>query len=326
MNFLKRYILLLFLTLSFIRGYAQQTIQFSQYVFNGLAVNPAYAGYKDYWTASLSYRMQWAGIDGAPQTGTVSIDGLTNSLNKNIGLGIIAASDRLGPQSTSSIYANYAYRLRLDEYDTRRISFGIALGLEQYSLDGSKFSATNVGDGSIPAGNQSKLSPDMNVGIYYYSPKFYLGGSVLNVLSGAADGTDYKIIKQVRHVYLTGGMLIPLSAYLDWKPSFMFKEDFKGPTNLDLSSYLLIDKLVWVGASWRTGVSIWNKANLQRGLDKSDAIAAILQVYWSNNFRMGYSFDFTTSQLANYQKGSHEISLGLTLKPKKRKILSPRYF
>jgi type IX secretion system PorP/SprF family membrane protein len=326
MHFLKRYILLLILNFGFIQVYAQQTIQFSQYVFNGLAVNPAYAGYKDNWIVGLSYRMQWTGIDGAPQTGIISIDGLTNNLNKNIGLGLIAGSDRLGPQSTSSIYANYAYRLRLDDYDTRRLSFGFALGFAQYSLDASRFNATNVGDGSIPTSNQSQISPDIHAGLYYYTPKFYLGASVLNMLSGDANGTGYKMAKQVRHVYLTGGMLIPLSEYLNWKPSFMLKEDFKGPTNLDLSSYLLIHRLIWVGASWRTGVSIWNKPNLQDGLDESDAFAAIVQVYCSDKFRIGYSFDFTTSKLADYQKGSHEISIGLTLKPKKRKILSPRYF
>jgi type IX secretion system PorP/SprF family membrane protein len=315
----------LFLSAFCIKANGQQTIQFSQYVFSGLAVNPAYAGYKDEWTANLNYRVQWTGIDGAPRSGIISFDGLTDNIRKNVGLGIIATTDHLGPQNISSVYANYAYRLRLDEDDTRRLSFGIAFGAIQYGLDGSKFNATNIGDSSIPGGNESQLSPDLRAGVYYYTPQFYLGASVLNILP--ANFTDnYTIIKQVPHFYLTGGMLFTLSDYLDLKPSFLLKEDLKGPTNLDLSSHLLINKLIWIGASYRTAATLWNKSNLQRGLYKKDAIAALLEVYCNSNLRLGYSFDFNTSKFAGYDNGSHEISISLSLRGKKPRILSPRYF
>lgn len=322
---IKRYILLAGLAIGFVKSYAQQTVQFSQYIFNGLAVNPAYAGYKQDWTLNLSSRLQWTGIEGAPKTSTLSVDGLTNS--NNIGLGLIATSDRLGPQNTSSLYANYAYRLQLDENDTRRLSFGIAAGLVQYSLDGSKFNATDVGDGAVPSGYESKLTPDFRVGIYYYTPNYYVGASVLNVLSGATNFIDNPaVIRETRHAYLTGGMLFELTDNLDFKPSLMFKEDFKSPTNVDLNAFMLLNKTIWLGASYRTGVTIWNKNNLQNGLDKSDAIAAIFELKVNDSFRFGYSYDFTTSKLASYQSGSHEISLSLTFKSKKPRILSPRYF
>ncbi|WP_448699097.1 type IX secretion system membrane protein PorP/SprF [Mucilaginibacter sp. AW1-3] len=322
---INRYILLTFLAFGFARSYAQQTVQFSQYIFNGLAVNPAYAGYKEDWTLSLSSRLQWTGIEGAPKTSTVSADGLTR--NSNIGLGFIATSDLLGPQNTSSLYANYAYRLRLDENDTKRISFGIAAGLVQYSLDGSKFTATDIGDGNVPSGSESKLTPDFRLGIYYYTPDYYVGASVLNVLSGTTSFTDNPaVIRETRHVYLTAGALLPLTDNLDLKPSVMFKEDFKSPTNLDLNAFILLNKIIWLGASYRTGVTIWNKSNLQNGLDKSDAIAAIFELKVNDVFRFGYSYDFTTSQLAGYQSGTHEISVSITFKSKKPRILSPRYF
>ncbi len=317
--------LLLIVAFSVIKSYAQQTIQFSQYVFNGLAVNPAYAGYKEDWNISLSSRIQWTGIDGAPQTNTVSADGLTN--NSNIGLGVVATSDRLGPQSTSSFYANYAYRIQLDDNDTRRLSFGLAAGLVQYSLDGSKFTATDVGDGSVPSGYESKLTPDFRFGIYYYTPSFYAGASVLNALSGATSFIDNPaVVRETRHLYVTTGVMVPLTDNIDWKPSIMVKEDFKSPTNLDLNSFILLNKIIWLGASYRTGVVIWNKSNLQSGLDKSDAVAAIFDMYVNDRFRFGYSYDFTTSKLASYQSGTHEISLTLTFKSKKPRILSPRYF
>lgn len=307
----------------------QQTIQFSQYVFNGLAVNPAYAGYKEDWTVNLSFRSQWVGIDGAPQTGTASIDGLTKNPDKKVGLGLTASTDRLGPQNTSSVYANYAYRLRIDEADTKRLSFGIAFGATQYNLDGSKFIATDPGDGAIPVGNQSKLSPDVRFGIYYYNPKFYIGASAVDLLTTGRDtvtSDSYRIIKQVRHIYLTAGVMLPLSESLDLKPTFMIKEDFKGPTNLDMNAYLLINKVVWIGASYRTGLKLWDKKNLQRGLDQNDAISGIVEVFVSPRFRLGYSYDYTTSKLANYQQGSHEISVSFSLQGKKESVLSPRYF
>ncbi|QNK64747.1 type IX secretion system membrane protein PorP/SprF [Pedobacter sp. PAMC26386] len=331
MKGLKKYSLMSLLLLGMSSGYAQQTIQFSQYVFNGLAVNPAYAGYKEAWTANLSFRSQWVGIQGAPRTGTASFDGVADPDRKRVGLGFIATNDRLGPQNTSAFYGNYAYRLQLDAEDTKRLSFGIGAGFTQYSLDGSKFISTDPGDGAIPIGNESKLSPDVRFGVYYYTPKFYLGASVMDLLSGLRSNdiyseTDARVIRQVRHLYLTGGVLIPLSQSLDLKPTFMIKEDFKGPTNLDLNAYLLIQKTVWIGASYRTGVKIWNKNNLQQGLDPSDAIAAIVELNLTDRFRVGYAFDSTTSRLAGYQQGTHEISVSMTFPGKKGKVLSPRYF
>ncbi|MXV14248.1 PorP/SprF family type IX secretion system membrane protein [Hufsiella ginkgonis] len=304
---------------------AQQTIQFSQYVFNGLAINPAYAGYKEDWSASLSYRLQWAGIDGAPRTGTVSLDGLTNDRNKNIGIGVIVTTDKIGPQNTSSVYGNYAYRVRLDEYDTKRLCFGIGIGATQYSVDGAALTGTSIGDGSIPAGHVSKIIPDLRAGAAYYSPGFYLAASLMNGLAGAGFIDNTTAIKQVRHMYVTGGALIPLNKGLDLKPSFLIKEDFNGPTNLDLTAYLAFNKVIWAGASWRARAPLFNKTNLQQGLDRSDVAAALVQLYYQR-FRLGYSYDFTTSKLSTHQNGSHEISFSMAFKSRAGRVLTPRYF
>jgi len=321
------YIILIGLALLTLKANAQQTIQFSQYVFNGLAVNPAYAGYKEDWTLNLSSRLQWVGINGAPQTGTASIDG-TISDNKNVGLGLIATIDHLGPENISSVYANYAYRLQLDELDTKRLCFGIGAGVMQYRLNGADFNATDVGDGIVPAGTVSKVTPDFRFGIYYYSPKVYFGASVFNLLSSTLENVtnNAPIVQQVRTLYLTGGAMLPLSEFIDLKPSVMIKEDFKGPTNLDLTSFLAFNKIVWLGASYRTGVTVWNKTSLQNNLENPDALAAIAEFYINDHFRIGYSFDFTLTKLANYQSGTHEISLSISFPGKKPRIVSPRYF
>jgi len=321
-------LLLTMMVLLILRSSAQQTIQFSQYVFNGLVVNPAYTGYKEDWTINLSSRLQWVGINGAPQTETASIDGLANSRNNNVGIGLIATADRLGPESTSSVYANYSYRLRLDEEDTKRLSFGIGFGVKQYNLNGSEFNATDAGDGSVPAGTVSKVSPDFRFGVYYYTPDYYVGASVFNLLAQPlVTLTDNApIVNEVRTVYLTGGAMLPLSDFIDLKPSLMIKEDFKGPTNVDLTAFLVFNKIVWLGTSYQTGFVGFNQSNLQSNLDETDAISAIAQFYLNDHFRIGYSYDFTLSKLANYQSGSHEISLSLTFGRRKQRIVSPRYF
>jgi type IX secretion system PorP/SprF family membrane protein len=330
MKNISKYIMASMLSIGALNALSQQTLQFSQYVFNGLSVNPAYAGYKEDWTVNASYRTQWVGIDGAPRTATLSVDGLTNNADKKMALGLTASNDRLGPQNNTDVYLNYAYRLQLDAADTKRLNFGIAFGATQYSIDGSKFVATDPNDIAAPSSEVGKLTPDFRAGVYYHTPNFYLGASVLNLLATAGDHTisdgTYKVIRQARHLYLTGGVLLPLSPMFDLKPTFMIKEDFKGPTNLDLNTYLLIDKKFWIGASYRTGVKLWDKNNLQKDLEPDDAISAIVDFMISDRYRIGYAFDFTMSRLANYQHGTHEISVGITLPAKRGRIKTPRFF
>jgi type IX secretion system PorP/SprF family membrane protein len=125
---------LLFLVSVATRGHGQQNIQFTQYIFNTLSVNPAYAGYKEEWFAQLGLRNQWVSMQGAPQTGQISIDGILDPVAKRQGLGFQITADRLGAQSATSAYANYAYRLRLNEEDTKRLSFGLGAGVTQYTV------------------------------------------------------------------------------------------------------------------------------------------------------------------------------------------------
>jgi len=323
----KKYLVITVLASIALKADAQQTIQLSQYMFNGLALNPAYAGYKGDWTLNASSRIQWVGINDAPQTETLSADGLLNSNDQNVGVGVIATVDKLGPESNSSFYANYAYRLQLDNLDTRRLCFGIGVGFSDYSLDGSKLVAIDEGDTYIPAGTESKITPDFRFGAYYYSPNFYAGASVFNLASGAFNSlTDNpEIIKPVPTLYVTAGGLVPLSPDIDLKPSAMIEEDFKGPTNLDLTTYLAFSRRFWIGGSYRFGITAWN-SNLQSNLNEEDAAAAIVQFYVSDNVRIGYAYDFTTSKLASYQNGTHEVSVSITLPGKKERVVSPRYF
>jgi type IX secretion system PorP/SprF family membrane protein len=136
---------------------------------------------------------------------------------------------------------------------------------------------------------------------------------------------DPEIIKPVRTFYVTGGGMVPLTDGIDLKPSFMVKEDFKGPMNIDLTSYLAFNHTLWVGATYRMGISAWD-SNLQGNLQGQDAMAALLQYYVSERFRIGYAYDFTVSKLAGYQNGTHELSVSITFPGRKQRVISPRYF
>jgi type IX secretion system PorP/SprF family membrane protein len=324
MKMLKKYILVLIIACAVQNSYAQQTVQFSQYMFNGLVVNPAYAGYKEDWTLNLSSRLQWAGIDGAPRTNSVSADGVLDADKKTAALGFLVTNDRLGPENNTAFYINYAYRLRLDDEDTKRLSFGFGAGLAQYRIDGSKFSANDPTDGSV-IGNENTLMADFRLGVYYTTSSFYVGGSVLNLFTKPISGANTLVINPVPHGYLTTGAVIPLSNTIDIKPSVMLKSDLKTPAGLDLTTYLLFNKKLWLGASYNTGVNI-KQSDRYKGLDKSNTITGIVQFNISNFLRFGYSYDFSTSALGTYQNGTHEVSLSLSFRRKQPKIISPRFF
>lgn len=329
--------LLLFFTTSSLVATAQQDIQFSQYIFNGLSVNPAYAGYKEDMYLNTTYRKQWVSFPGAPETGTASIDGVANlSGSKTVGLGAQVLWDKLGPQQSLSFYGSYAYRIRLNDENDSRLSLGLGLGINQYSIDGNKFSPIDQNDPNIPVGKVSTLKPNANFGIYYYNPTFYAGLSVLdlfpnnmydNIFIGSNDYGNLSI-KKTRHYYFTAGTMLTLREDIKMKPSIMIKDDFKGPTNLDFNVFFLYADRFWLGGSYRTGVKLWSKSALQSSLENADAMSIMAEVMATDRLRLGYAYDFTTSKLANYQSGTHEISIGYLLFNKRRgeRTSNPRYF
>ncbi|HTJ12673.1 MAG TPA: type IX secretion system membrane protein PorP/SprF [Dinghuibacter sp.] len=316
---------------------AQQDIQFSQYVFNGLSLNPAYAGYKGQPYLNANFRDQWAGFPGAPKTGVLSLDGVTDQENDRMGLGVQLLYDQLGPQKNYSLTGDYAYRIPLndDEDDPHRLCLGLAGVASQYSLNGSVLTYTDPNDPTIPQVQvRTKIVPDASFGVYYYTNHFYAGASLLNLFSinstrtvYYANGSEYADILQSAHLYATVGGMIELSDEVKMKPSVLFKEDFRGPTNADFNVLFLLDELVWVGGSYRSAMKLWQQHNLQQNLEATDAASLMVEFFATPNLRIGYSYDFTTSGLSNYQTGSHELSVGILFsKRKPNQYDSPRYF
>jgi type IX secretion system PorP/SprF family membrane protein len=307
----KIYLIILAMTLSSLVN-AQQDSQFTQYVFNGLHINPAYAGYKQDLYLQSFIRSQWVGVKGAPRT--LSVSGDAASHNGSVGLGMIVSSDVLGAQSNLSTYANYAYRVRVGYDEESRLSFGIAAGFMQLGLKGDKLSGIEGDDPSISTNSQVRILPDARFGVFYSSSKYFAGFSATNMLAKYADrnNTSNLLVPVPQpHFYLTAGALFPLSDGLVLKPTFLLKEDLKGPASLDVNSFFLLNEKVWLGAFYRTSVTIFDKDNLQDDLPKKSAFGAMFELFVSQNVRVGYSCDFSLNALRGYNFGSHEISVGV---------------
>ena len=303
---------------------AQQDAQYSQYMFNGIYINPAYAGYKEVLNVHSFYRSQWTGITGAPRSMSLAVDAIANS--GNVGLALQVASDKLGAQTNLSIYGNYSYRIRMNDDGSSRLALGLGVGMVQLGIDGSLLNPNNP-EPNQPVGMQSTIVPDARAGVYFANDKFYAGFSADNLIATYIDIDRYAFIPQPKpHYYLTAGALFPLSEDFQVKPSFLLKDDRGGPTSLDLNAFLMIKDFIWVGGSYRTGVKLYDKNYLQRDLTPRNSAVAAIQIFPSEKLRIGYGYDFSIGPLQGYSSGTHEISIAYSFIRQNVRLATPRVF
>ena len=290
---------------------AQQDPMLSQYMFNGLYINPAYAGSHQYWSSSLTYRTQWVGadFDGAPQTMVASVDGPIQ--DKNMGLGFMAVHDKIGVTSTTVGMAVYSYQLKLN--DKSKLAFGVNAGMSQVNANLRDVKIWDEGD-AIYESSLTQIMPRIGAGIYYFSDRHYAGVSVPTLLSheeGTAFNIDVSKNTFIRRHYITSaGAVFDLNEKWKIRPSFLLKYTKAAPLEGDINVSAIFKDAFWFGSSFRTG----------------DAVALILQYQTNNYFRVGYSYDIGISGLRTYQNGSHEIMIGVDFGRELKKIKTPRYF
>ena len=303
--------------------FGQQDAQFSQYLFNGIYINPAYAGYKEALNLHSFNRSQWTGITGAPKTASIVVDAIANE--GNVGLALQAVNDRLGAQKNNSVYLSYAYRIRLNDEGSSRLAFGLSGGVAQYGIDADKLS-TNDPELNFSA-SRNLVVPNAGFGVYFANDKYFAGISADNLIASQYNDEKFRnLAKPQIHAYLTAGMLIPLSTNISLKPSFLLKEDFGGPTNLDLNAFILFGESIWLGGSYRTGIKLWDKPYLQKGLSNSDSFVTAIEVFPKSNIRLGYAYDFSVGPLQGYSGGSHEISLAYYFRKTRLRMATQRVF
>lgn len=289
---------------------AQQEAMYSQYMFNMLALNPAYAGSRNVVSASLLYRNQWINMEGAPRTATFTIDAPIN--NKNVGLGFQLFSDKIGITSTTGGFASYAYRIR---FDKGTLSFGLQGGVGQYiaNFTGVQLNSGVVNDIAFSQ-NVNKLLINLGTGIYYNTDRFFLGISSPQLLNNKLTDLNTRgndsFAGQQLHVFVSSGYVFPIGADLNFKPSILLKGVKGAPIEADINATLWINNVLALGAQYRTEASV----------------AGLVELQVTPQFKIGYSYDLSTTKLVRYNSGSHEILLRYEFGFEKGKILSPRYF
>jgi type IX secretion system PorP/SprF family membrane protein len=305
----KRIILFLAISLAALSGaYAQQDPQYSMYMFNGLLINPAYAGSREVLSATVLGRYQWVGIEGSPRTGTFSIHGPSRDEKSGFGLNIY--NDRLGITSQTAANFMYAYRMQLGP---GVLSLGLQGGLMMHTNRWQDAVTVNPDQG-IPKNSTTAMLPLVGTGAYYYGERYYLGLSVPNLIPNKYKNPNSVsadvAARQKRHVFATAGVVLPLGDNLDFKPSVLMKYTQNAPVEIDFNAALLFKKVLWVGGSYRTG----------------DAVVFMAEYVFKDQYRLGYAYDLTTTRLQNYNSGSHEIMFGVDLGWNRSRIKTPRYF
>lgn len=303
---------------------AQQDAQVSQYMFHGIYINPAYAGYKEQLNVHAFYRNQWVGLEGAPKTLSLAVDAIAN--DGKVGLALQVSNDKIGAQRNLSVYGNYAYRIQMDMYGESTLAFGLGAGLIQLGIDGSLLNPNDF-ESQLPPGMQSTIVPDARAGVFFSNSKFYAGFSADNLIPQFMKMTNYAFISKPKpHYYLTAGMLIPINEYMQLKPSFLLKDDRASVSSLDATAFLILNDKIWLGGSYRTGVKLYSKSYLQKDLSMLSSAVLAAQFFANENFRIGYAYDFSVGGLSRYSGGSHEISIGYAIGRKYIRLSNPRYF
>jgi len=309
----KIYLTLAFAFMVMVDAQAQQDPHYTQYMYNMNVMNPAYAGSKENLAVGLLYRAQWVDIEGAPKTGTLSVH---SPVGKNVGLGLSAITDRIGPVDETNVYGDFSYTLNLG--GEHRLALGIKAGATFHKV--GLFS--DIGNGHVPdindpafRENSSNTFFNIGTGLFYYTQKYYLALSVPNMLKSKHldirnDGREYQFGSETQHYFLTGGYVFDLSENTKFKPSFMVKSAFDAPTSVDASANMMFHDRFEIGATYR--------------LD--DSFGGMVNFAVTPNIRVGYAYDRIISDLKVSTQSSHEIMLLFDLNFPKKVSVSPRYF
>lgn len=286
---------------------AQQEPMYSQYMFNMINLNPAYAGNFGGDNVTLLYRMQWIGVDGAPQTGTVSWD--KRSVNSNVGYGLQLYNDRLGIESTTGIQGFYSYKLKLP-YST--LTFGLSGGALNYQATYSKATTTDPNDPLFEE-NINVMLPTIGFGMLFNAERMYLGFSIPALLKTKINiNNTLRSTSANNHYFLTGGYIFDVSGGIKLKPSILLKAVRGSAPAFDINTNVWFNNSLGFGISYRP----------------NDAVVSMFEIQLSPKFRLGYAYDYTISNLKTYNVGgSHELMLRYEFNmPKYIPILSPRYY
>jgi len=288
--------------------YAQQDSQYTQYMYNTVVINPAYAGNRGVLSLSSFYRTQWIGLEGAPKTISLSLNTPIGTAGV-VGLGFSVVQDEIGPAKETFAAADFSYTINTSE--KIKLSFGLKGGVTILNVD---FSGLNFNPSDPNATNIiNRISPTIGAGLYLHSEdKWYVGLSSPNFLktNHYDDGNSVSNVTNEAHFYLMAGYVFNLNENLKFKPSALLKAVTGAPIALDLSANFLINQKFTLGGSYRLNA----------------AVSGLVGIQISDSLMFGYAYDYDTTELGNYNSGSHEVFLRIELPTRSRAVVNPRFF
>ena len=303
-------ILFFLFTLLSMKSNAQFDQMFTQYMNNEMFINPAYTGTRESFAATLAYRNQWVGFEGAPKTQTFSMH---TPVGENWGAGLSMLNEKIGITRQLRISGNYAYQIKLNRKE--KLSFGIHGGIVNLKENFNELVLRDQNDLIFPNSAANVYAPNAGFGIYYYSKRYFIGFSIPRMIKNTIYGDQNINVKNSTspknwHFYLTAAYVKNVNADFKFKPSIMIKEVYGAPIQAEISLQGIVKDFWWIGLAYRTG----------------DALSAITGFHISPQLRVFYSYDYSLSSLNSYNSGSHEITIGYDFVHKKAKIVSPRLF
>jgi type IX secretion system PorP/SprF family membrane protein len=302
LNFLRIIVLCVFTT----QAFGQQDPQFTQYSDNMLFVNPAYAGSRGVLNLTTMHREQWTGFAGRPVSSTFSVH--SPLTYQSLGLGVTVVNDQTGPIQQTMMYGDCSYTLKFKNHE-RKLSFGIKGGINMISIGTSTLQTTEANDPKLLQNVKNNINPNFGFGVYYHSPKFFVGASSPKLLERGYDGVS-KVNLEKRHYFGIIGGVFPINN--DWKirPTTQIKLTEKSPISIDASVAAIYKESIWFGAMYRLNA----------------AFGVFLQYQVSPQFKLGIASDFGTQAIRNYNYGTFEALISYDFAFKKVGIRSPRYF
>lgn len=287
---------------------AQQDPMFSQYMFNMLSVNPAYAGSADLLSVNAIYRDQWVDFDGAPRTQTITAHSPLRKETLSVGGSII--NDSHGKIRQTGLYGDVSYRIF---FDRSKLAFGLKGGINFFQANLTELSPVEADDPAFQQNINNRTLPNFGAGVMWYSQTTYVGLSVPKILSNKLiDGTlpDFKNNSERQHFFLVAGTVLEVNNYINFKPAGTLRVVNGAPPSFDLTANFMFYEKFWVGAMYRF----------------QESVGMLLQYEINNKMRIGYAYDYSTTDIGNYSSGSHEIMLGVDFGKNAGGDISPRFF
>lgn len=304
---MKKIILFLFLCISVGTAWAQQQAQNSLYYFNPLNYNPAYAGSRDALSINAAHRIQWTGIDGAPQTTFLTVHSPIKDTQLSVGGDL--TYDEIGISKATSAYLDVSYYVQLNDMG-HRLSFGLKGGINLFDAPLQELKAVDSGD-PLQYDIENKARGNFGAGIYYYGTQHYIGLSSLTLLEASVlDNDDINALEQKRHYYLMGGYVFDINSSLKLKPSGLIKAVEGSPLEFDAELAGLFYDRLWIGVGYR----------------HDESVRGYLAAHITPQLRIGYNYDYIFNDLTKYTGGTHEFMIGYDFDFEKMRFKSPRYF